>query len=110
MLGVAGVLGQEVRIDVSSVCERDEIERERKKRLSPFQIDRRSPSLRPPPPRPRKQKIFIKKKKLIKPDVWFYEAALPENLPKTAFFGGPTGEVNLGGVLAWQVRGKRKKR
>lgn len=39
---------------------------------------------------------------IIKPDVWFYSAGLPENLPKAAFFGGPTGEVNLGGVLAWE--------
>ena len=39
---------------------------------------------------------------LIKPDVFFYNAGLPENLPKSAFFGGPTGEVNPGGVLAWE--------
>ena len=60
--------------------------------------DRRSPLLRP---RNKKKKI---QKQPIKPDVWFYDAALPENLPKSAFFGGPTGEVNLGGVLAWEVR------
>lgn len=60
------------------------------------------------------KKIFIKKQ-LIKPDVFFYNAGLPENLPKSAFFGGPTGEVNPGGVLAWEVRkeeeefGKKKK-
>lgn len=55
------------------------------------------------------KKISTIKKQLIKPDVFFYSAGLPENLPKSAFFGGPTGEVNLGGVLAWEVGERRKK-
>jgi light-harvesting complex I chlorophyll a/b binding protein 4 len=38
----------------------------------------------------------------VKPDVFFYNAALPENIPKSLFFGGPTGKLNYGGLLAWE--------
>ena len=33
---------------------------------------------------------------IFNPSVWWYEAALPQNLP------GPFQSANLGGLLAWQ--------
>jgi len=39
---------------------------------------------------------------IVKPDVFFYNAALPENIPKSLFFGGSTGKLNYGGLLAWE--------
>jgi hypothetical protein len=33
---------------------------------------------------------------VVKPDVYFYEAGLPQNLP------GPFKDINMGGLLAWE--------
>lgn len=38
---------------------------------------------------------------ILKPDVFFYNAGLPENIPDL-YFGGPSGKPNLGGLLAWE--------
>lgn len=33
---------------------------------------------------------------IVKPDVYFYEAGLPQNLPE------PFTNINMGGLLAWE--------
>lgn len=38
---------------------------------------------------------------ILKPGVFWYNAGLPENIPDL-YFGGPSGKVNLGGLLAWE--------
>jgi light-harvesting complex I chlorophyll a/b binding protein 4 len=35
---------------------------------------------------------------LVKPNVWWYDAGMPQNLPDIEF----GGKVNLGGILAWE--------
>lgn len=95
MLGVAGILVQEVS------CKEREFGGLRGGCITPYPRTPYPFRLSAHPLNPY-HLINLDHVQIVKPDIFFYNAALPENIPNSLFFGGPTGKLNYGGLLAWE--------